>query len=147
MSKFESPVLRISEIPQIAVDSMNQTHLDEVILINQLGALIEHALQGEEKKELITDKLLEWIEHTQDHFSGENQLMEEFGFPAYPVHAGEHQKVLAQMELLQGQWLLNAELLPLAEFVFNEWPTWFDNHVNSMDMVTAHYLSQVNEAE
>ena len=148
MSKYESPVLRASEIPQIALDSMNDTHTAEVLLVNQLGALIEEAYNNkggvQTGDDELNDKLTEWVEHTREHFDGENQLMEEFGFPAFSVHAGEHQRVLAQLELLQQQWLGNHAIEPLAEFVFNEWPQWFDNHVNSMDMVTAQYLSQVD---
>lgn len=140
---YESPVLAESEIPQIALDSMNDTHHEEVALVNRLGVLLEDGMKGKVNTELITDKLADWVEHTHEHFESENQLMQDYGFPAFPVHAAEHQRVLEQIDLLQQQWLDTKEVQPLAEFVFNEWPLWFDNHVNTMDLVTSQYLSQV----
>jgi hemerythrin len=142
MSHHHSPVLDPSDIPQVALASMNETHREEVELINQLGSLLEQGLQGTLDEAGITEKLHEWVEHTRSHFSRENQLMQEYGFPAFPVHSGEHTQVLAQIEALYQQWLDNRELQPLADFIFNSWPDWFDSHVNTMDMVTAQFLSQ-----
>ncbi|MBL3526235.1 MAG: hemerythrin family protein [gamma proteobacterium endosymbiont of Lamellibrachia anaximandri] len=142
MSKYNSPVLDPSAIPLIALGSMNETHKEEVELINQLGRLLEDAVNGQPDEAAITEKLHEWAEHTKDHFSRENQLMQDYGFPAFPVHSGEHDKVLAQIEALYQRWLETKVVEPLADYIFGEWPRWFDAHVNSMDMVTAMFLSQ-----
>lgn len=121
---------------------MNDTHREEVELINRLGTLLEQAMQGQADDTAITNKLDEWVEHTYQHFDRENQLMEQFGFPAYPMHSGEHQRVLAQIEELQKQWLENKAVEPLADFIFHDWPRWFNLHVNTMDTITAQFLSQ-----
>ena len=143
MGMYESPVLDVSDIPQIALDSMNQTHKEEVELINKLGELLEEGMKSQPDADAITAMLTEWLEHTREHFASENQLMQEHGFPAYPVHANEHQQVLVQIEAIYQRWLDDNEVQPLADFIFSDWPQWFDNHVNSMDMVTAQYLSQI----
>ena len=147
MSRYQSPVVEIDEIPIIAHDSMHQTHLEEVVLINELGYKIEQGIDGNGDKDIITEKLKEWVEHTREHFGEENRLMEEFDFPAYPMHKAEHEKVLNQIESLENLWINNGQLEPIAEFIFMEWPTWFDNHVNTMDLVTAQFLSQLAPEE
>ena len=146
MSKYQSPVIQPSEVPQVGFGSMNDTHMEEIVLINRLGELLEDAMNNAQNTDAINDKLSEWVEHTRDHFASEDQLMLDYNFPAYPVHSGEHEQVLAQIEELQQQWQDTNEAEPLAEFIFVHWPVWFDQHVNTMDMVTAQYLSQM-EAE
>ena len=143
MSRYQSPVVEIDEIPIIAHDTMHQTHLEEIDLINELGYMIERAVEGDIDKDVISDKLNEWVEHTRQHFDEENRLMEEFDFPAYPVHRAEHERVLKLIESLQKIWTDSRHIEPLADFIFLEWPTWFDNHVNTMDQVTAQFLSQI----
>lgn len=141
MNKYKSPVLPISAIPEIAVASMNATHREEVELINQLGELLVQATNGKMDEAAITEKLNEWVEHTRQHFESENRLMEEFAFPALPVHRNEHEQVFARIESLQQQWLETRNPEPLAEFIFLSWPRWFDMHVNTMDMVTAQFIN------
>lgn len=143
MSRYQSPVIEIDEIPIISHDSMHQTHLEEIDLINDLGYTIERAVQGQVDKDTINDKLKEWIEHTRQHFGEENRLMEEFDFPAYSMHKAEHERVLKLIESLQEIWTDSGQINPLADFIFLEWPSWFDNHVNTMDQVTAQFLSQI----
>jgi hemerythrin len=68
--------------------------------------------------------------------------MQEYGFPAYPVHSGEHEQVLNLLQGLQQGWLQQRSLQPLADFLFTQWLSWFDNHVETMDRVTADFLQQ-----
>lgn len=141
MTAYQLPIVAIDAVPLIALESMNATHLEEVEVINQLGALIIAALDGESNESLIEQKLDEWMEHTRIHFATENRLMAENGFPAYQVHSGEHEQVFAQMETLCNQWKSGGELQQLADYLFVTWPNWFNIHVNTMDMVTAQFLS------
>ncbi|VAW70663.1 hypothetical protein MNBD_GAMMA09-2859 [hydrothermal vent metagenome] len=143
MSKYELPVLSASDMPRVAFESMNDTHFEELELINKLGASLLEGLQDKHFYDDISDKLSLWVEHTREHFANENQLMENCSFPALAVHSGEHQRVIEQLEKIQAQWLDQHQVEPLAEYVFNDWVAWFDQHVNTMDMMTAQYLSQV----
>jgi hemerythrin len=126
-------------IPLVAVESMNQTHREEVALVNALSKLLEQAEDADRKA--IDQALAQWLEHTRAHFERENRLMERHGFPAYPIHAQEHAMVLAELERLQSRWQDNGELEPLRDFVCKHWPDWFNRHVSSMDTVTAQFLA------
>ena len=142
MSQYQLPVVDISTMPRVALASMNEVHTQELMLINQLGELLLQGIEGETRFGLIDSAVREWLAHTRAHFEAENRLMESYGFPPYPVHKAEHAQVLARLESLQQQWLKERKPELLADFIFTEWRPWFEQHVNSMDMATALYLSQ-----
>ena len=137
----EHPVMAPDDIPVIAVGSMNDTHHQEVGLVNALGALLLQAREGNGNEEAIGKALDEWVSHTEAHFERENRLMQEHGFPPFPVHAQEHANALDNLHQLQQRWHENHDLDALGSYVFNTWPQWFQMHVNSMDNVTAQFLS------
>ncbi|MES9812694.1 MAG: hemerythrin family protein [Candidatus Thiodiazotropha sp.] len=143
MSPYHLPVVDIAELPSVAQASMNEVHMEEVGLINRLGEMVLQAIDGALDREQISHLLAEWVEHTRAHFEGENRLMESHAFPPYPVHKAEHAAVLTRIESVQDQWLREHGLQQLADYIFVEWRAWFDQHVKSMDMVTAQFLSQV----
>jgi hemerythrin len=122
---------------------MNETHREEVELVQHLADLLVKGIAGDLDEAAITAQTQAWIEHTREHFARENRLMEQYGFPAYPVHKGEHEQVLSLLEELQQGWLQQRSPYPLAEFLCNDWPDWFDNHVKTMDQVTAAFLQRV----
>lgn len=137
----QHPVLSPEDIPSIAVGSMNDTHHEEVALVNALGALLQQAAEGNGDIPAITAALDEWIAHTEAHFARENKLMQEYGFPPFAVHAQEHSSALEGLHEIQRRWKEDQDVEQLAGYVFNSWPQWFQMHVNSMDNVTAQFLS------
>jgi hemerythrin len=137
MHPHQHPILESSAIPLVALESMNATHREEVALINRLAALLDEEQRDEDD---ISQQLEDWVAHTRAHFERENQLMRDSGFPAYPIHSDEHHKVLAQIEGLRQQWLQQRDPGPLADFLFEQWPRWFLQHVTSMDRVTAQFV-------
>ena len=142
MSQYQLPIVDIAQIPIVDLEVMNQVHREEVALINRLGSLLLTGLKETPDIDAISQNLSEWIAHTKDHFEAENRMMEEHGFPPYPVHKGEHEQVLSRLEALQQQWSVSQELESLAQFVFVEWRDWFDTHVKTMDTVTASFLTR-----
>jgi hemerythrin-like metal-binding protein len=142
LSQYQLPVVDTETMPRVALASMNQVHLEEVDLINRLGEMMDAISKGVLDAEQINQILIEWVEHTRCHFDGENRLMKIHAFPPYSVHAAEHAKVMTRIESVRDQWLNEGDLDSLADFIFVEWRTWFDQHVKSMDSVTAEFLNQ-----
>lgn len=136
-------ILKTDSIPRVDLDFMNHTHFEEVEMVEHFGKLVVAFQEGtaHSEKELaeITMALDGWVRHTQDHFKRENALMLDIGFPAYPIHSGEHEKVLVEMQEISDHWKETSDIDTLAEYVFSFWPEWFDAHVNSMDMMTAKF--------
>jgi len=128
-------IMTEAELPKVALASMNDTHLEDLIMINELSQLIE-----EEKTEAITEKLDALIEHTIEHFSAEEKMMLEKAFPPYPMHKAEHDRALAQMKEIVASWKSNNDINVLRHYIETTMPSWLVQHVSTMDTVTARYL-------
>lgn len=136
---MSSTSLSPENIPSVSIDFMNQTHKEEVAIVNSLMEKIKARLSGEQNDTEISEQLKDWFEHTQAHFARENDLMQKTAFPATPVHSGEHEKALKLMQTVLEDWHQNKNVDRLHDYVFNQWANWFVAHVNSMDKVTAEY--------
>jgi hemerythrin len=142
MKQYQLPIVATDQLPLVELELMNQVHREEIEMINQLGGLLIDGLETKPDLNKIGHSVAAWINHTQAHFEGEKRLMREYGFPPYLVHKGEHDQVLLQLEQLQAAWLEDFNLQRLADYLFIEWRRWFEQHVNSMDAVTAQFLSR-----
>ena len=136
-------IIENKTIPQVALDFMNNTHAEEVDMVKTVGELIDQYQHAEPPDEAliqqISDSLASWVEHTDAHFARENELMQETGFPAYGIHAEAHEIAFNQLKDVAQHWQDNKSIDELADFVFSLWPNWFDNHVSTMDMMTAKF--------
>lgn len=142
-----SILLDIEDIPQVAMAFMNDVHAEETELVNALNELIERKKSGGSVDEEIDAALSAWVDHTVEHFERENQLMQKYGFPAYTIHAEEHERALAALRLLQKNWMDSRDINVLAEHVQINWPQWFQSHISTMDMVTALFFQQSGATE
>jgi len=139
MARMKKVELNIESMPLVSIDFMNQTHKEEIKMVEDLQQSLSNLSFNENSEAEITAQLTHWLEHTKAHFNRENELMRETGFPAYPVHSGEHQMALKQLQAVVDGWIENKNSEALRNYVLTDWPNWFLGHVNSMDMVTAQF--------
>ncbi len=136
-------ILEANTFPRVDIDFMNNTHFDELILVQKLGQLItryqQHQDPSDDDAQQIIQAIENWIEHSHSHFYRENALMQEVGFPMYHVHSAEHEHVLVDMVAVFTSWKNNHDIEALADYVFSAWPRWFNNHVKTMDLMTAQF--------
>mgnify|MGYP000462158547 CR=1 FL=1 len=136
-------ILEASSFPRVDIDFMNNTHFDELVIVQELGQLIAAYQQKDEPSDIetqqVTKELLDWIEHSRAHFYRENRLMTEVEFPMVQVHYQEHERVLEEMLEVANSWEKTNDIEPLVDYVFFAWPTWFNAHVNTMDLMTAQF--------
>jgi hemerythrin len=124
------------DYPQVELDFMNRDHAEFVELRETLLAVL--ARQGSPAEvDALLDRLLA---HTRDHFAEENRLMQEVRFPPYPMHKGEHDRVLADMEARIARWKEGRDATALADWLEVGLVDWFVGHVSTMDFVTARYI-------
>ncbi len=124
------------DIPQVAVPSMNATHAEELDLLRNLLAALE-ADDAARAAELATA----FAVHVEEHFSREERLMEQHGFPPYPIHKSEHDRMRPMVAELCADVDDAAGRAALAHFIREEFLPWLSSHVATMDMATAHFLS------
>ena len=129
----EQPTLTWSDDLVMNMEKMDQTHREFVDL------LAATELASEDK---LIDSFIELIAHTDEHFSGENQWMQDVSFGPGGCHTDEHDMILKVMReaLRRGQADNN---LSLVRQLTSELAIWFDNHAKSMDAVLAMYLKEV----
>jgi hemerythrin len=129
-------LLTKEQLPQVALKEMNEIHFEEVDMINEL---YESAKSGDYEK---TEKLFdEFIEHLEDHFEFEEDLMEQNEFFAYPMHKMEHDNVLNNIYKVRDALKERKDPLIVADFLENAFVPWLLNHLGTMDAVTASFLA------
>ena len=123
------------QLPMVELSSMNDTHLEEIIIANNIATAIK-----ERDKTKITELLEELLEHTITHFSGEEMMMLEAIFPPYLMHKGEHDKGLNELRFHMKKWEEEENFELLDEYINISLKNWIINHIQTMDTVTARFL-------
>jgi len=129
-----------SDFPEVAISFMQQTHLEEVDMLNALYDLFERAEQGEDVPELVAS-IEALLEHTHAHFAREEEEMLKLNFPPYPVHKQAHDQFLQDFEAVVVQWRASEDVAPVADFVRQITPAWMQQHISTMDFVTANFFA------
>ena len=131
----------------VDINFMNQTHLEEVKMVNELMETVNAQLSGGQNNLEISQQLAQWLEHTQAHFSRENELMQETQFPAFSIHSEEHGIALNRMQAVIDAWEQNKDIELVKDYIFTLWPNWFKAHVSTMDKMTAEFALQNGYSE
>lgn len=131
------PSIDGSALPELPVEFMNRDHLDAVEMANALDEILD---EGE--VEAITEALEDLVEHTREHFLREEDAMREVGFPAYPMHKAEHDRVLGEIDDVLAQWTRSGDREELASWLRGGFPSWLIDHIQTMDTVTAAFLAR-----
>ncbi|MBY4677603.1 hemerythrin family protein [Marinobacterium sp. CAU 1594] len=125
------------QIPQVALAFMNDDHHEAVELMNGLNEALQ---DGEDEQ--IDELLASFLDHNRSHFGREEQHMRDYGFPAYPVHKGEHERVLAEMDQMANYWLTRRDRGHLQRYLTETVLPWFNNHLATMDTMTAMFVAR-----
>ena len=133
------------QIPIIAVDFMNETHFEDIGIINELYNRVISYLENEMQDATdIDEQYALWYEHTVQHFKREEEAMLAIGFPPYPKHKAAHDEKLAIMKQVQTDWMKNRNIEALKHYLEEDLVNWIINHIQTMDRITAIVLDQVN---
>jgi hemerythrin len=125
------------DIPRVAIDFMNRDHDEFATLREQLLARI-----AEGAGETIGALLDELHAHTRRHFADEEQLMRDTNFPIYPIHKGEHERLLADIAMRIAHWREHGDLASLGAWLETAVGEWLLAHIGSMDTVTAGFAAE-----
>ena len=124
----------IGKVNPVSFEPMNEIHNNELKYINALYEALE-------KNENIKKAYEDFINDVKNHFAFEEKLMDKYKFFATIPHKMEHQRILN--ELLQLQTRLDDREL-IKNCLKNSFVPWLENHVNTMDTVTAGFFKMVN---
>ena len=121
----------------VAKPSMNDTHLEEILIINKLeNAAIESDTQA------VAEILNELLEHTAMHFFDEEEMMEETLFPAFKMHKSEHDRHLHELKSVMRYFDEHKDTSAITAYIQGNLTPWLINHIETMDTMTAKFLEQ-----
>ncbi len=130
-----------SQVPELPLAFMNADHAQEVQLLEDLGDALTAHRTDPSQLDAVLERLSLLAVHTREHFLREEQVMRETGFPAYGMHKGEHDRVLAEMDLEARRFREGGDPDRLWTYLFKTVPAWFVHHIRTMDRVTAEFVS------
>lgn len=131
-----------NSLPLVDEDFMNDTHFEDVDLINKIYEDIEkyENSNSNENFENLKFSYLAWINHTINHFETEEDEMQKRGFFAYPFHKGEHDKNIKEIKEVWEDFYQNKDIESLKNYIEYDLVNWLINHIKSMDTVTARFF-------
>jgi hemerythrin len=135
------PLVDLDAIPQVPLDFINQDHREEARLLNDLAEALEAHRSGRTGPEPVLSCFARLLRHTEEHFGREDQAMQRSGFPPYPVHHGEHVRVLEELAGEGRAFAEGGDAARLQAYVTQAVPAWFVNHIQTMDLMTARYVA------
>ena len=129
-------MIKEKNIQQVSLESMNEVHLEEVLIINRLFEVLE----SDASFEMISENLDLLLEHIQEHFNGEEKMMKESQYPSLNMHKADHDKVLNQVRYAEMEWRNRKDKKALREFLEDDIVAWLDQHIKAMDVPMADFL-------
>ncbi len=119
------------QIKMLNYEPMNEVHLNEVKLLEKL-------LKELDENKDVTNTLEEFIKDVKEHFAFEEGLMKKYDFFAYFPHKMEHDKIINELYNLRGK-----ENEYLKKYFKEHFIPWLDNHILTIDTVTAGFFNMV----
>jgi hemerythrin len=121
-------------IKQLPFQPMNDVHNKEIEVLKKL-------LDGIDARLNLDTLFDDFLEDVKNHFSFEEELMNKYNFFAKVPHKMEHDRILEELSNIKETKLDDYEFL---DKYFKEYfIPWLDNHINTMDTVTAGYFDMV----
>ncbi|GGC10550.1 hypothetical protein GCM10011352_41280 [Marinobacterium zhoushanense] len=130
MPKIDEMLCEFNTYYRLGDGNMDQTHIEFLQLCQEATG---------ESGDQFAASLNKLFEHTQQHFSVEEQRMIETAFPSYAEHRADHQRTLGELERFARR--ATAGKTAMARIWLNEGlPGWFDLHAKTMDSALAAHL-------
>ena len=125
------------QLPMVAMPSMNDTHLEEILIINKLDSAA-----SENDINAVSKILKELLEHTSIHFFDEEDMMEEAMFPAFKMHKAEHDRHLHELNSVIKYFEEHKDPSAISAYIEGNLKSWLIHHIETMDTITAQFLKQ-----
>ena len=114
-------------LPHVAYPVMNKVHEEEVDMLNSLEEILKDEVLDISK---IDELLATLLEHTKEVL-----------FPAMVMHQGEHLRVINEMKMVVNRWELTRDPALIREYFLGTLVEWLMLHINTMDNITAQFIS------
>jgi len=128
-------LIKKSDVQQVANAMMNMLHDEEIEIVNNF----HDAVLAKDIEKI--DDLFKVLQYDiEDHFSTEEDMMEESKFYAAQIHKAEHDTMRGKVKDIQEDWDLNKNPVAVQEFLEGEFKKWIVLHVARWDAETAMHI-------
>jgi len=128
-------LIELNDIQKVSNAIMNLLHEEELKIINDFH---DAALAKDLDK---IDELFKVVQYDiEDHFSTEEEMMEESKFYAMQIHKSEHDTMRKKIEQLQEDWRNHRNPKEIVRFLEEEFKHWLVLHISRWDSETAMHL-------
>ncbi|MEA1880324.1 MAG: hemerythrin family protein [Campylobacterota bacterium] len=131
----------IEQLEHLDVEEMQDTHEDEVKILNEIDKLAIQYSMDKSKLGLLEEKLDKYLLHVKEHFANEERLMLKYDFPSYTMHKTAHDMFLSELDHAVSQWKNFGDIKKIINFLYKS-PEWIVVHINTVDAPTSAYLAQ-----
>ena len=123
------------DVQQVSNDIMNMLHAEELEIINNFyDAVVAEDI----------DKITEFFPvvafDVEDHFSTEEEMMEQSKFYAAPIHKAEHDTLRGKLKDVAEDWEKNKNPAAVRTFLEDDFKHWMVLHVARWDAETAMHI-------
>jgi len=127
----------IDDLILVELDSMNEVHKREIVLLNNLYQSIL-----DKNIEKITIDFDIFIEDLKEHFDSEEKKMKEYKFHALMKHKMAHMQAVLEIRKARTDWDKYKEPEVLQQYFEEAFKPWLVRHLNGMDTITAEFLKE-----
>ncbi len=123
------------EVQQVSNVMMNMLHEEEIEVVNNFHDAV---IAKDEAK--IDDLFKVLMYDIEDHFSTEEDMMEESQFYAAAIHKAEHDTMRKKVQAIKDGWDANKDAKAVQNFLEGDFKSWLVLHVARWDSETAMHL-------
>jgi len=123
------------ELPMVAIASMNDYHLEEILLVNKLDTVAR-----ENDLSAVKEVLLEYVEHSIKHFENEEKLMKDVDYPDFNAHKSEHDRHLKELRALIKYFEKNQDPRAIYIHIQGGLNPGLLHHMKTMDTQAANFI-------
>ncbi len=127
-------------IPRVDAPFMNRVHDEEAEMLERLRLQLQAVEQGSDPVASLDPLVDELLSHMIEHFEREERLMLQIGFPPYPMHKSAHDEMLETTRGVVEAWKKQPDTALLERFFLQQLPQWLEQHISTMDFVTARFF-------
>ncbi len=132
-------LIQKKDVQLVANDMMNMLHEEEIDIINDF----HDAVLAKDIEKI--DELFKVVQFdVEDHFSTEEEMMEQSQFYAFQMHKSEHDTLRGKLKKLQEQWNIYKDPETVQTFLEDEFKHWLVLHVSRWDSETAMHIGDTN---
>ncbi len=118
----------------VGIDSIDQQHKKLIGLINSLQTAVDYSAGADFEREALD----ELVDYTKTHFSYEESLMEDNGYPDFTTHRAEHELMIAKVEATLREYQRDQD--KAMQDAVDYLRDWLINHINGTDKQYSKFL-------